>query len=1194
MLVLSLLIIIPLSLGYYGNSANYDVIVTEISMISFEETIFQTINFDTTLNSSIEINLNQIPINNGTSALYEVLPGLSRLLGPLANNISFTTIDGLAFNPYSIINCSGYDIFSFHTIPNSLYSFSDETGLIKNWSNNGIYNCSNTTIINNKPYTTFYCNGKNLTCHYKVDDSIMNSSEINSVRIINFLPYITWFNFTPIIAYTNTTLNCSANATDPEGNESLTYYYYFEKQNNIMLQNWSINNLFDCNNPNCYKHDNITCYILANDGISNSTINFTNTIEILNTIPTFSNLIINDSVIKFGDPINLSVKNVYDEDNDSIRLECGNISKSNNLCIGNYGLNGTDNLFCINNSVWSDDINHTIFCRVFDGEEYSSTELNVTIISDNTKPTIKLMSPLDESEWNQSFTIVYNFNVTDTNNITYCELKVNNNIKDQSNSISKEIEQNFRYYNITIEIQYWNITCIDEAGNINTSETWIINKTTEEIFYLRNIGFVGFENISLEYTYTKLVMLNTKLIPTSEYCRYSNENGSFLNDWEECILTKEWFLSDYDGLKKVYVEINHSGLDYGRITNFSDTINLQSNGSNLDITPPGNFNITDEGEYSNKNETFSAIWDMPFDIETLLTYGKITFEYQLYDNTSKNNVTNWVYTQDLNIEITNLKLLENHTYILFVNATNPSGLTTQSKSDGIIIDLTPPNITNIFSTINNNSWTRINNVTFNFSAQDTISGVKGVTMILDKLENTNINDDLKEIENVNITYTNLEDGIYYFHIKAYDNANNFGETLTYNYSINIDTTPPTKPIIYVPTKYADTKELFFEWIASIDEMSGIDYYNITIINVNDSSDNQTKGTIDNKYKFDDASLIGKNYYVIITAYDNAGNYIESLSNYDKTPIKIISAYPNTTIIKNDPIIKVWTSKEGICFAEEKEFLYTNSKYHEIKLKKESGIQSTIIICEDKLGYKDTVTISYTINKDATGTISIGDIPTSYVSKTITIPFNISGIGQINKDDLKIYINSTELNDFSVESIDNKGMYELKFIISEKGSYILKIKFGDSESTKTFFIQSKTLSITHSNIDINDESKTNIITSNYNNKTFGIATNSHIIEKSNIGDKFNITIDNKGKAYIFFTNKNINLKVKNEELSKDTFDVSLNSFGYVKNNDYIIKNSLLYDYIILTGLEYITPGSYNLFIKNLGTENDKTKISVEIE
>lgn len=1067
------------------------------------------------------------------------------------------------------------------------------------WYKNNVENItlSNVVIINASSTNP----GDNWTCSVRFNDSDGGvSSWINSsVVTINSAPIMNYVMITPSPAFANNTLFGFCNATD-ELNANITYTYNWYV-NGVLNQSGVTNNISSgieanaSNISNIYtlKNQNWTLSCAAND--SKDMSSFTNSsILILDTAPIFGNISINLSSVKINGSIKINVTDSFDIDNDSLRIECGNTTNSSNLCIGSLSYN---DISCIFNSTWSDDTNHTIFCRINDGLNYSVNEINRTIISDNTKPNINLISPANSSIWNQSLTISYIFNVIDANNVSYCELTVDGvNVKN-SNDIQKNINQTFSYYDNLNRVMIWNITCNDEAGNSNTSITWNINKTTEESFFMTNIGATGFESSNQNYTYSKLVIVNHILPITSNYCRYRNENSLFLNDWEDCVLAKEWFLSDYDGLKTVYVEINHTGLDDGLITNYSKNITLQSNGSNLDITPPENFNVNDEGNYSNKNTSFTASWSMPFDIETLMTYGKITFNYMLYDNTSQTNITPLIYTENLNAEISNLSLLENHTYILIVNATNPAGFTTESTSDGITIDVTPPIMMEISCNIINSSWTKNNNVTFNFTATDSLSGVKGFTMILDSLIENNVTDNLKEIENSNITYENLEDGVYYFHIKPYDVANNFGNTLTFNYSIRIDRTPPTKPVIAISTKYADTQNLSFEWEESADTTSGIDYYNITIINVNDTSKNYSAVTTGLTYQFSNVAFVGNNYYAIITAFDNAGNFIESLLNNDNmTPIKIISAAPNgsSVIVKDSPIIKVWTSKEGFCYANGEKFLYTNSEYHEIKLEND-GLQTTNIVCIDSEGFKDSVNITYTVQNSASGVVSIGDIDSGYILKTITVPFNISGdIGQINKNDLNVYINDTEINDFSVDGIDNKGMYELKFTINEKGSYNLKIKFGVSEPTKEFIVASKTLSITNSGINTDDDTKTNMIMSSYNNKTFGIATDADVIDKSTIGDKINITIDENGKAYIFFTKKNINPHIKNEELSEKTFDNSLNSFGYQKSNDYIIGSTIIYDYITLSGLNYITPGSYNIFIRNLGTENKKTVISIEIE
>ena len=1185
--MICLIVIIPLSFAYKGNSSSYEVTVTGLSMISFEETIFQTIAQDTSLNMSVEINLQQMPIYNGTSALYEVLPGLGRLLGTIAFNATIKTIDGSQLTPYSTINCTGYNIFSMQTMLNGWYRFTDENTLSTTWNSSGIFSCG--YMQGSKLRSR--CTG-NITCHYKVDDSYLNSTEVNvTLSGMNTPPIITSINLTPLTSYKNDTLNCTANATDIESNPITLFYSFINYDTNDTLQNFSTNKLFDCKtNINCTKHTNITCLVIAGDQYSNSTENASNIVEIKNTPPTFNQLITNDSVVKISDGINLTAKNVYDEDNDSVRLECGDISNSNNLCNGTFYQNKSE-LSCLFNSPWNDNTNHTVFCKLYDQENKSNVELNLTILADNIKPSISLITPLNNSVWNQSLSINYIFNVSDTNNVTYCELTVNNIVQKNSTNITKDTNQSLPYYTVLNGLQYWNITCIDEAGNKNTTITYNVNKTTQEAFFLTNIGFTGFENISQEYTYTRLVILNTILSPTASECIYVNENSNLLNDWESCTLTKEWFLTEYDGLKNVTVLINHTGIDNGIIINLSDTINLQSNATNLDTTPPEKFNITDEGDYSNKNTTFTASWQVPFDYETLLTNGKIVFDYELYDNTTSNNITNWVHTENTSIVITNLSLLENHTYVLIVNATNPAGYTTQSRSDGIIIDLTPPNITNITSDKPISVWTNNNSLIINFTATDNISGVKGYSIILDSQNDTIIEDDTTETISNSINYTPLDNGVYYVHVKAYDNANNFGNTSTIG-PIMIDTTNPTKPVVYNPTKYAINDSLFFEWSASIDDLSGVKYY--TVIAKNILNNVTTEKNTTNTSIIIDLLQANNNYYAQVIAYDYAGNFMSSILETDKVPIKIDSVTPdNNVIVKSDPIIKVWTSKEGICFVDEKIFLYTNSRYHETKISRDGSV-TTKIRCEDNLGYQANKTITYTVNKNEIDSLVFGSVTNNYVRKTMSVEFNMStkSIAQISKQDIEVYLNDTPINDYSVENIDNTKAYVLKLVVNKPGSYVLKIKFGGLDFTKNIDVLSKILTINYNTNTENTD--TNMISSNYNGKTIGIASDADIKSKSDISSNMNMKIDETGKMYIFFTKKDVNTKVKNQDLKYNTFDKTLNAFGYAKSDEYIIGNTLIYDYLVINQENKITTGSHNIFIRNLGTTNNKTNISIEIE
>ena len=86
-----------------------------------------------------------------------------------------------------------------------------------------------------------------------------------------------------------------------------------------------------------------------------------------------------------------------------------------------------------------------------------------------------------------------------------------------------------------------------------------------------------------------------------------------------------------------------------------------------------------------------------------------------------------------------------------------------------------------------------------------------------------IPDDLSEGSNTSIIYTNLENGIWYFHIKAKEN-NIWKEA--FHFKIQIDTESPLPFQISVNHSELAFEGEYFITFTAVDEVSGIDYYEV--------------------------------------------------------------------------------------------------------------------------------------------------------------------------------------------------------------------------------------------------------------------------------------------------------------------------------------------------------------------------------
>ncbi|MGY4884300.1 MAG: DUF2341 domain-containing protein [Nanobdellota archaeon] len=93
---------------------------------------------------------------------------------------------------------------------------------------------------------------------------------------------------------------------------------------------------------------------------------------------------------------------------------------------------------------------------------------------DLSPPTVYSVSPENFSNITYSNTINFIFNVSDLSNIAYCNLIVNESIKDTSYSITKDVNSTFVYL-LPNSFYSWKINCTDSAGRVGESGLRFLN-----------------------------------------------------------------------------------------------------------------------------------------------------------------------------------------------------------------------------------------------------------------------------------------------------------------------------------------------------------------------------------------------------------------------------------------------------------------------------------------------------------------------------------------------------------------------------------------------------------------------------------------------------------------------------------------------------------------------------------------------
>ncbi|MDP2934800.1 MAG: hypothetical protein Q8N59_03490, partial [bacterium] len=201
-----------------------------------------------------------------------------------------------------------------------------------------------------------------------------------------------------------------------------------------------------------------------------------------------------------------------------------------------------------------------------------------------------------------------------------------------------------------------------------------------------------------------------------------------------------------------------------------------------------------------------------------------------------------------------------------------------------IYDLTlpPPEGPQIFSSTHpdQNKWYKNNNPTLNWERE---GGVTGFSHSMDK-DFQGVPDNISEgLENA-VSYDNLGDGIWYFHVKA-EKGNIWGGIS--HYVLNIDTTPPAEFSLEIEANLnmaaiVLVKQPIVSFVTT-DALSGMDHYEIKTIPFKEDSGKAltvlTEGQ-ENDFFVETISpyklpINNGLYQVMVRAYDKAGNWRDS-------------------------------------------------------------------------------------------------------------------------------------------------------------------------------------------------------------------------------------------------------------------------------------------------------------------------------
>jgi len=521
--------------------------------------------------------------------------------------------------------------------------------------------------------------------------------------------------------------------------------------------------------------------------------------------------------------------------------------------------------------------NWTVNVSDVSGLSAQATEKWFTI--DYTDPVINLTGPEDNFSTNLS-SIYFNYTVTDNlDSWLLCNITINSNVKDNNYSAQNGSPISRLITDLEDGISYWNVTCFDDAGNSNISETRLINISAFPTVEL-NLPDEGHSQNSSE--------LNFYYTPTD------NSGFSGCNLIINDILNQTNSTSIMNGAQNNFTLTDLGSGYYNWTVNCTDILGLSAVAS-----PVRKFTI----DFVKPTITLYN----PLPNETIYSQ-TITFNYSVVDDRDQNLVCNLSldgFVNESNIPSPNGSYV-NRTIVTGtdgvhywdVTCWDDSGNTNTSETRNFT-SMIPPTVT-LYEPIPNAILDYRFNVTFRYTSYDA-NGLANSSLIINGIINqTDYNPNNGDYDNYfYVNFTN--DGVYTWTVNATD-TNGMEGTATAR-SLTIDTTPPNITINHpyngenitsnnVTFNFTVTDNLDNELICNITINDVVEYQNINVDN----------GSTVIRYKI----MYDGSYNWSVSCIDDANNTnVTSTRNFN------VSVVPNVTI--GNPQNQSWKSHSNITF-----------------------------------------------------------------------------------------------------------------------------------------------------------------------------------------------------------------------------------------------------------------------------------------
>jgi len=359
-------------------------------------------------------------------------------------------------------------------------------------------------------------------------------------------------------------------------------------------------------------------------------------------------------------------------------------------------------------------------------------------------------------------------------------------------------------------------------GALDEMGVWNRTLTPSEIIALYNNGSSVYYNASLNYT-------------TSELYNQTTKQGYELSSIFNSVIGIPFTL--VDGLYNWFVDTFDFAGNYNSTVN--ETLFIDT------IVPTINFTTPTENNTANKSQTWIYV------NVTVNEINEANITFSLYKNDSVSIIlyNNTTYTDNRTYE--NFTSLADGLYYYNVTITDITNNQNSTDTRQITLDTANPSLTKI--TPLNGTYINSSNVTFNLTANDSVSGLYNLTIhIYSNVSDTQINysSDNLSIYSLNtlINYLTLNDGEYNWSALAYDFAGNYN--LSSNDSFVVDTVYPL--INYTTPTEANASNVSESWVYINVTKEEINEANITFRIYNGTLTNLLEG-LTNYYRFEEES-----------------------------------------------------------------------------------------------------------------------------------------------------------------------------------------------------------------------------------------------------------------------------------------------------------------------------------------------------